>query len=398
MSPGTDQRRARRVNPIVPVLVALVVAGAGVGIVAAAGRDGGGATRAVASTSTTVSTTTAPPTPTTAPTPPEPVELEAITAAPYPETVPGSYRIVYDVVENTLPRVETITVRRPYESLVVSTRNDVVISGTATSRSRLWTYLADRKGWLVLQPELHRAAFDSRPLAAMATMVAMGRAAERGTGEYVGRPCRVFVTGEPLSNVGAVPASGSQSTEACIDDSGLVLHERWEIDGNVVSERTATSVEVDPPIDDALFDPTPVIEDSPELEVLLGSSIAVEADDETLASLRTDIALPESYTLDATVFRSSNTDTGATGAAETVRFYSDGPDLIELAEVTVGGPAELDGGGAKPLEIEGFEEVWFDADFRVSVIRARLTESSFVEIRGADPGQLVELLRSITLR
>lgn len=396
MSPGTDQRRARRVNPIVPVLVALVVAGAGVGIVAAAGRDGGGATQAVASTSTTVSTTTAPPTSTTAPPPPEPVELEAITAAPYPETVPGSYRIVYDVVENTLPRVETITVRRPYESLVVSTRNDVVISGTATSRSRLWTYLADRKGWLVLQPELHRAAFDSRPLAAMATMVAMGRATERGTGEYVGRPCRVFVTGEPLSNVGAVPASGSQSTEACIDDSGLVLHERWEIGGSVVTERTATEVTIDPEVDPASFDPTPVVEDAEEFEAIL-STIAVPADQETLDDLRTDIVPPAGYELDGTVLRSGSPDRGGSAAVEVVRFYSDGVDLIELVEVEAASGVDLDGGGAVPVRIDG-PETWFAPDFRASAIRSRLSDNTFVEIRGADPTLLVELLRTLTRR
>ncbi len=383
-------RRQWRVPAAVPLGIALVVCAGLLVFVASSTDDPSPAPTTTAPTTTESTTTTTEP-------PPEPIDLAALTADPLAEDPPAAYRIVYEVAENALERQETWTVRRPYESLVSGMRDAIAIDGTATSVSKLYRFIPDRDGWFVIQPERHRAAFDQRPLAVMATMIELGVASLAGAGEYAGRPCTVFATGSPLSS-GSVAPPDDERTEVCIDDQGLVLHERWEIDGNVISERTATSVEIDPAIDPAMFDPTPLVEDSPELEVLLGSSIAVEADEETLESLRTDIALPASYRLDATVFRASSTDAGATGAAETVRFYSDGPDLIELAEVTVGGPAELDGGGARPIEIEGFEEVWFDPDFRVSAIRARLTESSFVEIRGADPAQLLELLRSITLR
>lgn len=85
-------------------------------------------------------------------------------------------------------------------------------------------------------------------------------------------------------------------------------------------------------------------------------------------------------------------------ATEVVRFYSDGADLIEVAEVTVSGGAVLSGGGARHVEIEGFDEVWFDPDFRASALRVRIDDVSFLELRGAVPERLVALLSTLTLR
>ncbi|MDE0802577.1 MAG: hypothetical protein OSA99_04560 [Acidimicrobiales bacterium] len=384
-------QRQWRVPAAVPLVVAALVCGALIAVVASSGDDADPTPTTSAPTSTAETSTTS----TTEP-PIEPVDLGALTIAPLAEDPPARYRIAYDIVENALERQETWTVQRPFESLVVGTRDGALVSGSATSRSDLYTYLTDRDGWYSIQPELHRAAFDQRPLAAMATMIELGLAESAGSGEYAGRACSVYVTGAPLSSASVSPP-GDERTEACIDDSGLLLYERWEIGDNVVTERTATSVEIDPDVDPAIFDPGPIVDDAPELDALLGN-VAVEADEATLEDLRTDIVVPDGYALISAVFRSSTSDTGTGGAAETVRFYSDGVDLIELAEVTVGGVAELDGGGAVPVEIDGFEDVWFDPDFRASALRARLTETSFVELRGADPSRLVELLETISLR
>lgn len=385
-------QRQWRVPAAVPLVVAALVCGA---LIAAVMTSGGDDPQPVPTTLAPTSTADTSTTSTTEPAP-DPVDLAALTVAPLPEDPPARYRIVYDIVENTLGRQETWTVQRPFESLVVGTRDGAVVSGSATSRSDLYTYLTDRDGWFSIQPELHRASFDQRPLSAMATMIELGLAESAGTGEYAGRACSVFVTGAPLTSA-SVSAPGDERTEACIDDRGLLLYERWEIGDSLVSERTATSVEIDPAVDPAIFDPEPIVADAPELDALL-ANIAVEADEATLAELRTDIVVPDGYAFIGAVFRSSTSQTGSGGAAETVRFYSDGVDLIELAEVTVGGVAELDGGGALPVEIDGYEEVWFDPDFRVSALRARLTETSFVELRGADPSRLVELLVTISLR
>lgn len=376
---------------LVAMVVALVVLAAVV-VAAAAGTDDEASTAATTSTMAVTSTTT--PT-TTTEAPPEPVDPQLVAVPAFEEDTPTAYRITYDVVENQLPRTETITVRRPYESLVRSERDGRLLSGSATSRSRLWTYLADREGWLAVQPQLHRAGSDHRPLRAMATAISLGRAEERGTATFAGADCRVFVTGQPLGTTGIVAPTDAESTELCIDDRGLVLHERWTIEGSVVVERTATSVEIDPAIDPAAFDPSPEVEDAEEFEAIL-STIAVPADEETIALLETDIEPPPGFVLDGTILRAGNPERGPS-SSEIVRLWSNGTDLIEVAEVTSVEGVSLGHGGAVPLDMDG-PETWFVPDFRASAVRVRLSDTSFVEIRGTDPAQLVALLDTLTRR
>lgn len=391
MSWGPKGKNGGHLSPLVPVVVALAICGVLFAFVVTSGRDDGSGT---APTSTDLPTASSA---TTAPPPaPDPVPAATIAVEPLSENPPRSYRITYAVVENGLPRTETLIVARPFESLLLSTRNDDLVSGTATSRDRLWTYLDDRDGWLVIQPELHRAAFDQRPLAAMAMMMALGLAEEREPSSVLDRPCRVFLTGQPLTDPGATPPSEGQTTEACIDANGLVLHERWEIGGELVSERTATAIELGVDVAPESFDPTPVVDDAPEFEALL-STIAVPADEETLARLQTDITPPDGFALEGTVLRPRSPDRAGSGAAEIVRFYSDGVDLIEVAEVVAQGGADPGGLGAVPVEIDG-PETWFVPDFRASAVRTRLSETAFVEIRGTNPTQLIGLLDTLVSR
>lgn len=384
--------RRGQINVAVPVIAVIVAAGALYAVVASSADD---EDTTPVSTSTTTTSTTAVPEPTTT-APPDPVAVADIAVAPMAEAVPTTYRITYDVVENQLPRSEVMTVRRPYESLVVSERDGEVVSGSATSRERLWTYLTGREGWLVLQPELHRAAFDHRPLGSMATAISLGRAREDGRGTFAGRECRVFVTGQPLGNTGMQPPSDGESTELCIDEAGLVLHERWQIDGSTLIERTATEVAIDVEVDPAMFDPGPEIDDAEEFEAVL-SALAVEADEETLAKLQVDIVPPAGFVLDGAVFRSGTPDRGGAASTEIVRFYSNGPDLIEVAELAAPGAVDLSAGNAVPVEIDG-PETWFMPDLRASVVRTRLSDTSYLELRGTDPAQLMGLLDTLTRR
>ena len=381
----------RRFAWIAPALAALAVVVVFVVVLAAGDDDATPAT-----TTTSAAPTSTEPTTTTTTTRPPAVPVETIAVEPFAVDAPTSYRISYDIVENQLPRTETVTVRRPYESLVISQRDGEQIGGTATSRTRLWTYLTDRAGWLSIQPELHRAAFDNRPLRAMAAAIALGRAEETGTDSVLGIACRVFRTGQPLGSTGVTAPSEEESTELCIDDRGLVLREVWQIGGTTVVERTATSVEVDVGVDAGVFDPTPILDDAEEFEALM-SSIAVPADEATLAALQTDVVPPPGYQLDGSVLRAGRPDGSAPSSAEIVRFYSNGTDLIEVAELTSSTPVDLSTGGAVPVEIEG-PETWFVPDFRASAIRTRLSESSYLEMRGPDPSVLVAMLDTLTRR
>lgn len=379
-----------------PALIAVVVCGALIALVAAAGDDDPAAAPASTTSTTSPSSTSAPP-PTTALPAAGPVEP---LLAPGPEVAPPTgYRITYEVVENGLLRVEEWTVRRPYESLVLSTRDGVLLSGTSTSRARLQTFLSDEDGWLPIQPELHRAAFDQHPAAAIGAMQVLGLVERRGEEEHLGRACTVWRTGQPPSAGEPTAPSADEFTEVCIDGAGLVLHERWEIGGNTVIERTATALELEPAVDPAAFEPGPVVDDADALSAAF-ATIAVPADEETLARLQTEVPVPEGYAFDGAVFRGADGGSGsmagaAPASAETVRFYTRGADLLEVAEVFADGGASLGDGPAVRVAVEGWDEVWFEPGFRVSMLRARLDDATYVELRHQDVAFLFEVLSSL---
>lgn len=396
MARGTrSPARQRRIHPLVPALVAVAVSAVLVAVVAASGDDEPAA--APASTSTTTgSTTTAPPPPTTAL--PDARPAATLLVAGPDVAAPSAYRITYEVVENGLPRVEEWTVRRPYESLVLSTRDGVLLSGTSTSRARLQTFLSDEDGWLPIQPELHRAAYDQHPASAIGVMEVLGLVERRGEEEHLGRACAVWRTGQPPSAGAPTPPTDEEHTDVCIDGAGLVLHERWEIGGNVVVERTATALELEPAVDPAMFEPGPVVQDADALTAAF-STIAVPADDETLGRLQTEVPVPEGYGYDGAVFRGAGGGPAGGGgppaSAETVRFYSRGADLLEVAEVFTDGGASLATEAAVRVDVEGWDEVWFEPGFRMSMLRARLDDTTYVEVRHHDVPFLFEVLSSL---
>ena len=388
--------RLPHIHPLLPALFAVVVCGVLIVVMAGIGDDD----PAAAPPATTSSTSTAPPTtpPPTTTTLPEARPVGPLLAAGPTVQPPTAYRLTYDVVENGLPRVEEWTVRRPYESLVLSTRDGVVLSGTSTSRARLQTFLSDRDGWLPIQPELHRAAFDQHPAGAVAAMQALGLVEVRGQEEYLGRTCTVYRTGQPPSAGEPTAPSDAEFTDVCVDDAGLVLHERWDIGGSTVIERTAASLELEPAIDDATFEPGPTVEDADALSAAF-ATIAVEADEETLARLETEVPVPAGYSPDGAVFRAADGGSGTPGgpaaSAEIVRFYSNGPALLEVAEVSTDGEASLASSAGVRVAVEGWDEVWFEPGFRNSVLRARLSESTYVELRHHDVPFLFEVLGSL---
>ncbi len=387
-------RRQPHVHPLLPALLALIVVGVVVLVIAGTtGDDDGDATAPVSSTTTT---TTAPPetTTTTTTTLPDPVPPGDVVVAGLDVAEPTTYRIDYEVVENGLARDELWTVQRPYRSLIESRRDGELLSGTATSPAALYTYLSDREGWLDIQPELHRAAFDSRVAGAIGALEQLGLVERSGEREVAGRVCTEYVTGQPLSAGEVTAPSAGESTMVCIDGAGLVLWEAWQIDGNTISERTARAVEIEPDVDPAAFDPGPRIEDADAFNAAL-QIIAVPADETTLDQLRTEYTVPEGYTEDGAVFRGV-VGSGGSGQ-EIVRFFSSGPDLLEVAEHSVDGPAELGRGAAVRVDVEGWDEVWIEPGFRNSTLRARLTSSSYVELRHHDLALLLTVFESLVV-
>ena len=131
-------------------------------------------------------------------------------------------------------------------------------------------------------------------------------------------------------------------------------------------------------------------------------TIAVQADQETLERLRTELPLPPGYVDDGAVFRAA-ASTGSPGggqasAVEIVRFRSSGPALLEVAEVFADGEVPISSPAGVPVEVEGWDEVWFEPGFRTSFLRARLDDSSFLELRHHDVAFLFEVLGTVERR
>lgn len=393
LSPRSPDRQPQ-IPALIPAMIAVAICGFLILLVANLGRDDDSGTPA-ANVSTT---TTLPPITTTTTTLPDPVDREPflVGAAPAPE--PQSYSITYDVVENGLARTETWLIRRPYESLVVSERDGALLTGTATSRSNLYTYLSDRESWLAVQGELHRAAFDHHPADAVAAMGALGVVEPGSDGTYLGRDCTGFRTGPPPGGGEPGPPTDAEFTELCIDDDGFVLHERWVIDDRTVTEKTAVALDLSPRIDTAAFDPSPIVEDDGFTQAL--SQIAVVPDESTMERAELVVTAPGGYTYDGAVFRASTTPEGGVSASEIVRFYSAGADLLEVSEHFAEAQTYLgeSRGTAVRVSDENWDEVWLVPGFRVSILRFRTGEYSYAEVRHRDVRFLFEVLSDFVQR
>lgn len=346
--------------------------------------------------------------------PVEPIPLAALVVDGPVGSSLDRYRIEYRIEVSGLARDETWVVRRPYESMVVSTRDGAEVSGAATATEGLWTLLADRAAWLPIQDGAHRAAYDLQPTAALPTLLALGlvepieagpsaggSGADDGTSPaertVAGRTCTPWRTGRPVGSGEAAAPTAAEYVEVCIDADGLVLSEVWFADGAELSRTEAIAVDSAPDVAESDFVPGPEVADAEAYADALGSTAAAPATEEEIAALRLAVAAPDGWVLDSVVRR------GVGDAVETVRFFRSGHDLIEVAEVRATTTVDLADLGGRPVpELgEGGEgygtEVWFVPDFRASALRVGIDDQSFLEFRGASPAALVAWYRSSSL-
>lgn len=386
MPPARRRGPARRSVPAVfPVFLALGV----VGLLAAliAGTGGSGRT---AGSGTTVAVPT---TPTTTPgPPPEPVPAAALRAgdAPLPDAVPVSYRIEFELVENGRVSTELVTVRRPYEALSEISVDGMLTGGSATTLDALWTHVADQGGWVPVQGARHRAVADARPEAMVDVAVALGLAEVVGESTVAGRPCRGVVTAQPVAIGTMLAPSEDEVTELCVDDVGLVLSERWVRSGEVVRERTAQTVTIAPAVDETTFAPEPVAELTPELEAVLANAApSAPSTEEELDGVGATVGVPDGYQLDAAVTRSDAASTAI------VRYYSAGPDLLEVVEWLTTDDIDFAAGGFRPVTGAARSGIWFAPSLRAPAVRVGVDDRTFLEFSGTDPAMLLEMAEAI---
>lgn len=173
---------------------------------------------------------------------------------------PASFEIRYEVSDGEgagSDRTETLQVRRPFESRLVTELG----SGGQQVQTAVFGALRNRSddrdpSVLGLVPAL--AVSDLRPEPVVAALVADGVLVPRERREVLGAECQVYRGGSLLFGGDAAPydPEAASFAEACLDARGLLLEELLYLGGEPVLRRLATAVAIDPPLDDPDFEVT----------------------------------------------------------------------------------------------------------------------------------------------
>ena len=171
---------------------------------------------------------------------------------------PAAYRVTYRVEDGDRSTSERITVRRPFESRLETFDDSDDGSGDPTvteinafGRSARETDGAPR---LALAVPIGSAPGDTRLDAVLEDALDAGFLTRRDPKHIAGRPCHVYRTGRSLRLVALTPPDDDTYVDVCIDAAGLVLEEVERTDGKDRRRRVAIDVELDPDLDDGLFD------------------------------------------------------------------------------------------------------------------------------------------------
>jgi len=250
---------------------------------------------------------------------------------PLPSVVPAnSYRITYRIRELDRTREERIVVRRPYESRRTAVREGHTVSGTLTNRDGLWQWVDGADGgWQLVDPGRRRAEADARLLASLPLLVEAGLATVEGTDRVRGRQCVVVRTAEPIGNPATAVPRVDDYDEFCVDRTGVMLRERWVIDGRTVRLQEAIKLMFDPPIEDHReFEAVPA---APMAPLPVGKQL-VQVTADILGRLDVGFDLPDDITADGAEGWLQRDPRGGVVGGSVRRFYRRGDDLAEVEE------------------------------------------------------------------
>lgn len=315
-----------------------------------------------------------------------------------PESAPTTFEIVYEQVENELGSELVLAVERPLQSLQLVRRDGELVGGQATSTESLYFYLADREGWLPTQAGPHRPGADVRISASVGVYEALGLFEFVEDRTYAGRACRLYRTGKNTRERLVTAPNPEDTTEVCIDDAGLVLYEAWAYNGSVLSERTATSVEIGPDLSDVEFDPTPIADNAEEYAALITAFIG-EIEEEHAARLAVDVTPPAGFAPVDSVRQANITAGGTAGATALIRFFAAGADLVRVSEFFVPEATDLASDGGIPLTgVDGWDQAYFVPSMASPAIRLVIDELHWIEIDGPDPTLLLDFVAGLVRR
>ena len=174
-------------------------------------------------------------------------------------STPASFRITYRV-EDVGPeigyRTDVVSVRRPWESLLVSRSgrppgtkelsSQVATFGQRTNRN------ADQQP-VVLELGPVLPASDLRLAGVLGPATEAGRIERREVRRVAGRTCQVYRSADYLSATVLSPPTDELYADSCVDAAGLLLEEVLVSDGKPIARRVAVEVEEDVALGDDLF-------------------------------------------------------------------------------------------------------------------------------------------------
>lgn len=317
---------------------------------------------------------------------------------------PGSYTITYRVDAGGTVTTEVLTVQRPFAAHVrvhdgSSTRGRV-LSERASALGVLATTSGGGWGHLVVPPA--PATGDLRADAVVAAAREAGILTDLGEGSVGGRPCRRYEAATTIAGGTLVPLRGGERAVVCLDAAGLLLDERWEIDGEVVRTRRAVDLRIGSPGDPAIA--------VPEGEELTGSGQLRRLADDSPLPFPTAYrlaAIPEGFVLVGryAVVPPDLDPSPAAGPAEprvatVTDVWTRGADVLLLDQGASTGPDPFSPSAvAAPvaLGVAGVEEASVVLDLRATEVRLRLADGAFARVAGTlPPEDLLVLARSLT--
>jgi hypothetical protein len=330
-------------------------------------------------------------------------------ALAFAATEPASYEVTFKIERYDQTRVqestETLTVRRPFDSRIITVIDGKVVGRRASRYGGLVLSTGEGAKELVAPPA--PGTGDLRLADALPEAVERGFARVRERRSVAGQECQVYRVGSTVSSGELVPAraKAGESADICVDRTGLLLEEVWSKDERPLQRRVAVKRRLDPPLTDADFR----LEGEQPLTVDQGNGFLRDVDPAS-AWEGTVYRIPEppaGFTYRGRVvvqppklspFRNPLDEGPRTEQVSLVDSWTRGPDLLVFSQTIAASITAIpnDARTAKPLDLGPFGAAATVLDLRSSEVRIELPEDRFIRIAGSLPlDELVDVARSM---
>ena len=317
---------------------------------------------------------------------------------------PLSYTITYLVKAGNAVTTDVLTVQRPFASHLTThagdSANGRVLSQRASELGVLATSSGGAWGRLVVPPAV--ATADLRPDAALDAAVGAGIVKDLGASSVGGRACRRYATATSIAAGTLEVPKREERAEVCIDAVGIVLEERWVIDGEEVRTKRATALSFDRGARLRVPDGS-LLPGSGDLRQLADNAASPFSNTVTVGAVPEGFEHVGRYAVvppDLSVDRNANSSAAAKLATITDVWVRGADTLIVDQGATTGGDpfARTEIAAPVNLEMAGLGDAVLVLDLRASEIRIRLDDGGFVRVAATlPPEDLMAVARSLTL-